>query len=110
MLQAKTIDMEAILPVCIKFCASHDAKIKRSACEALICCSETFNRPDVGLLAVNILMKDLNDPNPDVRSTAIDTIASLSLLAEEHSLPGTPIRIFSEYFSNFYLFQQFLLA
>ena len=33
-------------------------------------------------------MKDLNDPNPEVRATAIDTIASLSLLAEEHSLPG----------------------
>ena len=88
MLEAKTIDMESILPVCVKFCASHDAKVKRSACEALICCSETYQRPDVGLLAVNILMKDLNDPNPDVRSTAIDTIASLSLLAEDHSLPA----------------------
>ena len=88
MLEAKTIDMEAILPVCVKFCASHDAKVKKSACQALISCSETFDRPDVGLLAVNILMKDLNDPNPEVRSTAIDTISSLSLLAEDHSLPA----------------------
>ena len=88
MLEAKTIHMEAILPVCVKFCASHDAKVKKSACQALISCSETFDRPDVGLLAVNILMKDLNDPNPEVRSTAIDTISSLSLLAEDHSLPA----------------------
>ena len=88
MLEAKTISMEAILPVCVKFCASHDAKVKKSACQALISCSETFDRPDVGLLAVNILMKDLNDPNPEVRSTAIDTISSLSLLAEDHSLPA----------------------
>ena len=88
MLTARTIEMETILPVCVKFCANHNAKIKKSACEALICCSEKFSRPDVGLLGVNILMKDLNDPNPEVRATAIDTIASLSLLAEEHSLPG----------------------
>ena len=86
MLEAKTIDMEAILPACVKFCANHNAKIKKSACEALICCSEKFSRPDVGLLAVNILLKDVNDPNPDVRATAIDTTASLSVLAEEHSL------------------------
>ena len=82
-----------MLPVCVKFCASHNAKIKKSACEALICCSERFSRPDVGLLAVNILMKDLSDPNPEVRATAIDTIASLSLLAEDQSLPGN-IHIF----------------
>ena len=88
MLTAKTIDIESILPVCVKFCASHNSKVKKSACEALICCSERFSRPDVGLLAVNILMKDLNDPNPEVRATAIDTISSLSLLADEHSLPG----------------------
>jgi hypothetical protein len=33
-------------------------------------------------------MKDLKDPNPDVRATAVDTIASLSLIVDEHSLPG----------------------
>ena len=88
MLEAKTIEIDTILPVCVKFCASHNSKVKRSACEALICCSEMYSRPDVGILAVNILMKDLNDPNPDVRATAVDTIASLSLLADEHSLPA----------------------
>ena len=88
MLDAKTTDMETILPACVKFCASHNAQIKKRACEALICCSEKYSRPDVGILAVNILMKDLNDPNPDVRATAVDTIVSLSLLAEEHSLPA----------------------
>ena len=88
MLTAKSIEMKTILPVCVKFCASHNAKVKKSACEALICCSERFDRPDVGLLAVNILMKDLNDPNPEVRATAVDTIASLSFVAEDHSLQG----------------------
>ena len=34
--------------------------------------------PDIGLLVVNILIKDLNDPNPSVRSTAITTICSLA--------------------------------
>ena len=66
MLEAKTVDIDTILPVCIKFCASHNAKIKKKSCEALICCSEKFSRPDVGILAANILMKDLNDPNPEV--------------------------------------------
>ena len=59
MLEAKTIEIDTILPVCVKFCASHNSKVKRSACEALICCSEKYSRPDVGILAVNILMKDL---------------------------------------------------
>ena len=86
MLEAKTMEIDTILPVCVKFCASHHCKVKKSACEALICCSEKYSRPDVGILAVNILMKDLKDANPEVRSTAVDAIASLSLLAEEHSL------------------------
>ena len=34
--------------------------------------------PDIGLLVVNILLKDLSDPNPSVRSTAITTICSLA--------------------------------
>lgn len=88
MLEAKTINLDTILPVCVKFCASHNSSVKKSSCEALICCSERYSRPDVGLLAVNILMKDLKDPNPDVRATAVDTIASLSLIVDEHSLPG----------------------
>ena len=54
MLTARTIEMETILPVCVKFCANHNAKIKKSACEALICCSEKFSRPDVGLLGTYI--------------------------------------------------------
>ena len=96
MLTAKSIEMKTILPVCVKFCASHNAKVKKSACEALICCSERFDRPDVGLLAVNILMKDLNDPNPEVRATAVDTIASLSFVAEDHSLQGKHEQEFRE--------------
>ncbi len=88
MLEAQTIDIDTILPICVKFCASHNSKVKKNACDALIICSEKFSRPDVGILAVNILMKDLNDPNPEVRATAVNTIASLSLLANEHSLPA----------------------
>ena len=86
MLDAKTTDIDTILPVCIKFCASHDSKVKKSACEALICCSEKYSRPDVGILAANILMKDLNDPNPEVRATSVDTIVSLSLLADQYAI------------------------
>lgn len=86
MLEAKTMEIDTILPVCVKFCASHHSKVKKAACDALISCSENYARPDVGILAVNILMKDLKDANPEVRSTAVDTICSLSLLAEDHSL------------------------
>ena len=50
MLDAKTVEIDTILPVCVKFCASHNSKIKRGACEALICCSEKYSRPDVGIL------------------------------------------------------------
>ena len=36
--------------------------------------------PDIGLLVVNILTKDLSDPNPSVRSSAVSTICSLVVL------------------------------
>ena len=36
--------------------------------------------PDIGLLVVNILNKDVSDPNPAVRCTAITTICSLPIL------------------------------
>ena len=38
------------------------------------------DHPDIGLLVVNILSRDVSDPNPRVRSTAITTISSLPIL------------------------------
>ena len=45
------------------------------------------DQPDIGLLVVNILNRDVSDPNPSVRSTAITTICSLPVLLH-HSQPA----------------------
>ncbi len=37
----------------------------------------------MGLLALSVLKRDLSDPNPEVRSTAVSTLCQLEVLAEE---------------------------
>lgn len=49
--------------------------------------------PEVGLLALNVLRRDLADPNPDVRITAVSTIASIKVLAEGHAVEGRKQKI-----------------
>ena len=42
----------------------------------------------VGLLAANVLRQDLGDPNPAIRSTAVTTICSLPVLAQQDAVTG----------------------
>ena len=51
---------------------------KSSVCDLII--QASAQEPDIGLLVVNILSKDVSDPNPSVRSTAISTICCLPIL------------------------------
>ena len=43
----------------------------------------------IGLLAANVLRQDLADPNPAIRSTAVTTICSLPVLAQQDAVTGT---------------------
>ena len=43
---------------------------------------------DVGLLIVNILLQDLQDPNPDNRANAVTTICSLPILIQSYATQG----------------------
>ena len=43
----------------------------------------------IGLLAANVLRQDLVDPNPAIRSTAVTTICSLPVLAQQDAVTGT---------------------
>ena len=49
-----------------------------SVCDLVI--QASADHPDIGLLVVNILSRDVSDPNPSVRSSAITTISSLPVL------------------------------
>ena len=42
----------------------------------------------VGLLAANVLRRDLGDPNPSIRATAVTTICSLPVLAQQDAVTG----------------------
>jgi len=44
--------------------------------------------PSVGLLAFSVLRRDLQDPNPSNRATAVTTICSLKVLAKDQAVEG----------------------
>ena len=52
--------------------------LQTAVCDLVI--QASAEDPDIGLLVVNILNKDVSDPNPSVRTTAITTICSLPIL------------------------------
>ena len=94
----------------VRLLASHNAEIKRAACEFVVRAAGEPGRrgkpgwersdPEVGLLALAVLRKDLADPNPEVRVTAVSTICQLKVLAEDHALDGNCfLRIFLDCWS-----------
>jgi hypothetical protein len=62
----------------VRLVASNNAAVKAEVCHLLILAAA--GEPDLGLLVVNTLNKDLCDPNPAVRSTAVTAICSLPVL------------------------------
>ena len=72
------LDSKDVVSPLIKLVASNNASVKTEVCDLII--QAAVKEPDVGLLVVNILNKDVSDPNPSVRSTAITTICSLPVL------------------------------
>ena len=58
--------------------------------------SEIVISLQVGLLAANVLRQDLADPNPAIRSTAVTTICSLPVLAQQDAVTGTFTNCFEE--------------
>ena len=72
------MDIKEVVSPLIKLVASNNAAVKTEVCDLII--HAATQEPDVGLLVVNILNKDVSDPNPTVRSTAITTICSLPVL------------------------------
>ena len=72
------LDTKDVVSPLIKLVASNNASVKTEVCDLII--HAAAKEPDVGLLVVNILNKDVSDPNPAVRSTAITTICSLPVL------------------------------
>lgn len=62
----------------VKLVASNNAAVKGEVCHLLILAAA--EEPDLGLLVVNTLNKDLSDPNPAVRVTAVTAICSLPVL------------------------------
>ena len=87
MLEAKTIEINTILPSVIKLCASNNSQIKDAVCDVLVIAAEEDEvaASEIGLLVGNILIQDLSDPNPTVRATAIAAISSISVLANQHA-------------------------
>ena len=87
MLEAKTIDVNTILPSVIKLCASNNSQIKDAVCEVLVIAAEENEvaASEIGLLVGNILIQDLLDPNPTVRATAVAAICSISVLSNQHA-------------------------
>ena len=78
------MDITEVMSPLIKLVASNNAAVKTEVCDLII--HAATKEPDVGLLVVNILNKDVSDPNPTVRSTAITTICSLpGLLSHSNS-------------------------
>ena len=72
------MDITEVVSPLVKLVASNNAAVKTEVCDLII--QAAAKEPDVGLLVVNILNKDVSDPNPTVRSTAITTICSLPVL------------------------------
>merc|ERR1719319_111081 len=58
--------------------ASNNAQVKVAICDIIV--RAAVSQPDLGLLMVNTLTRDVHDPNPLVRCTAISTICTLPVL------------------------------
>jgi vesicle coat complex subunit len=87
MLTSHAIHMDAIVSHVVRLIASHNAEVKAMACD-LVCAAANDNRPEVALLAANILNQDLSDPNPEIRCVAVATICSMPMLADQHAIQG----------------------
>jgi len=72
------LELSEIISPLVKLVASNNSSVKSSVCDLII--QASAQEPDIGLLVVNILSKDVSDPNPSVRSTAISTICCLPIL------------------------------
>ena len=77
-LKNNQLSISEIVSPLIKLIASNNAAVKTEVCDLII--KAAVKEPDIGLLVVNTLNKDVTDPNPTVRSTAITTICSLPIL------------------------------
>lgn len=88
MIDAKTIEIDPLIPVMIKLVASHNPDIKAQACQFITRAANEGGHSEVAILIVNILNKDLSDANPSVRSMAVSTICSIAALAENHAING----------------------
>jgi len=100
-LEARTLSVETIVPALVKLCASNNAKVKALVCQIIVMVTGSGGQgvggggqgnskaandaSDVGLLIVNILCQDLQDPNPENRATAVTTICSLPILTEGYA-------------------------
>ena len=98
MLDAKTLELEPLISPMIKLVASHHPDIKIQACH-FVCRAANGDginqaHPEVAILAVNILNKDLMDANPSVRAVAVSTICSLAVLADQHAINGKNLQYF----------------
>ena len=90
MLDSETISIPVLIPPMVRLVAHPNCDIKRQACQFL-CIASNSTLPqgkEIGLLAVNALNKDLEDPNPAIREVAVSTICTLDILADQHAIPG----------------------
>ena len=95
-LASKTLDVQAVLPALVKLCASNNAQVKAAVCAVIVdLVDDRAADPEVagvGLLIVNVLSKDLNDPNPEIRATAVTTICAISNVTDAYALKGSNCR------------------
>ena len=78
MLDQGSLQTDQVISPLVRLVATNNAQVKAAVCDVIV--RAAVVQPDLGLLMVNTLTRDLTDPNPLVRSTAISTICVLPVL------------------------------
>ncbi|XP_014677060.1 PREDICTED: AP-4 complex subunit beta-1-like [Priapulus caudatus] len=90
-LHTQGVDVNDVLSEVAKCVTSRDVVSKKLSCEIIRC--NAARRPDLSLLVVNTLLRDLRDPDPSVRVLAVRALscccASAGDAAERAALEAT---------------------
>jgi len=92
-LESRTLTSDTVIPGLVKlFGSTNNAAVKTACCSVIVTIAgggaaggTSSDNADVGLLIVNILLQDLQDPNPDNRANAVTTICSLPILIQSYA-------------------------